>query len=63
MLHEITVTHELKYGWFGFCEKLNVLVTLQLLLGQIPNTQNEGRKGLFSSQLLEVSVHIGLAQG
>ena len=43
--------------------KTSVLVTLQSLLEQIPDTQNEGRKGLFSSQLLEVSVHIRLAQG
>ena len=42
---------------------LSVLVTFPLLLGQIPDTQNEGRKGLFNSQFMEGSVHIGLAQG
>ena len=39
------------------------LLLFHLLLGQIPDTQNEGRKGLFSSKFVEVSVHIRLAQG
>ena len=54
-----------KWDRTQFMEGLNkdVLVTFYSSLGQIPNTQNEGRKGLFSSQFVEVSGHIWLAQG
>ena len=70
---QFMVAEQQQNGGRGLCSGLGVsggpegcipvLVTLYSLLGQIPDTGNEGREGLFSSQLLEVSVHIQLAQG